>query len=168
MKKRNGLFNQLGLFSILALTLVAAGCASKKGAGSDAGRDGSYGSYGTGASATGGIGLGTLERVYFPFDSSNLDDKSRETLQNNARIIMKNPNMRILVEGHTDERGSNEYNIALGERRSKATIDYLVNLGVQRTRLEMKSWGEERPLDPSKSSDAYALNRRAEFVILAK
>lgn len=148
--------------------MVATGCASKRGAGAGAGGDGAYGAYGSGASATGGIGLGTLERVHFPFDSSNLDERARETLQNNARIIMKNPNMRVLVEGHTDERGSNEYNIALGERRSKAAIDYLVNLGVQRSRLEMKSWGEERPLDPSKTREAYDLNRRAEFVILSK
>ncbi|PIR22082.1 MAG: peptidoglycan-associated lipoprotein [Deltaproteobacteria bacterium CG11_big_fil_rev_8_21_14_0_20_45_16] len=152
--------------SIMMVTLSfgLGACGSKKsGGGSNADS-----SFGTGASSSGGIGLGTLQRVHFGFDESTLNSEGRETLQNNAQIMMKNGKMKVLVEGHCDERGSNEYNIALGERRSKAVIDYMVNLGVQRSRLEMKSWGEERPLDPTKSDTAYSLNRRAEFVILAK
>ena len=76
--------------------------------------------------------------------------------------------MRVLVEGHCDERGTNEYNVALGERRGRAALNYLVSLGVARNRLEMKSWGEERPMDRGHDESAYAQNRRAEFVILEK
>lgn len=163
-------FTWIGVF-LVALSFAMSGCSTKKaGSGSGFGADDSgYGSkYGTGASKTGGIGLGTLERVHFEFDESGLTAKARDTLQNNANIIMGSPKMKVLVEGHCDERGGNEYNIALGERRAKAVLDYLSNLGVQRSRLEMKSWGEERPLDPGKDSSAYSLNRRAEFVILKK
>jgi len=153
----------------LTLAFFASGCASKKSGGSAGmGSDSAYDQYGTGASKTGGIGLGTLARVHFGFDESSLTEDARETLQSNAKIIMDKPSMRVLVEGHCDERGSNEYNIALGERRANAVIAYLTTLGVPRTRLEMKSWGEERPLDPGKSESAYKMNRRAEFVILKK
>jgi len=156
-------------FVFLAVGVSLAGCSTKKG-GRDgrAGADEASGSYGTGSSKTGGIGLGTLDRVHFEFDQSALTQKARDTLQGNAEIIMESPTMQVLVEGHCDERGSNEYNISLGEKRAQAVIDYLTNLGVKRSRLEMKSWGEERPLDPGKSASAYRMNRRAEFVILKK
>lgn len=160
------------LFMALSLVALVSGCASKKSGGESSSTssiaDGKGGEYGTGATEDGGIGLGTLERVHFGFDASSLTNEARDTLSNNAKIMMNNPDMKVMVEGHCDERGSNEYNIALGERRAKAVINYLVNLGVQRARLEMKSWGEERPLDPSKGARAYSLNRRAEFVILEK
>lgn len=168
MKHFNHYFSKYSFLALMIVALVGTACGSKKKSGAAGGSAGMAGAFGTGASSTGGIGLGTLERVHFPFDSANLDEKARESLQVNAKTMMGNSRLKVLVEGHTDERGSNEYNIALGERRARATIDYLVNLGVPRARLEIKSWGEERPLDPSKSSDAFALNRRAEFIILAK
>lgn len=160
----------LAVFAALSLALVS-GCATKSsGSGSVSGGDGEvvYGENSSGATSGGGIGLGTLQRVQFPFDSSRLSDSAREKLQQNANTIKSNKSMKVLVEGHCDERGSNEYNIALGERRARSVIDYLVNLGVSRRSLEMKSWGEERPLNPGRSDSAYAQNRRAEFVILAK
>lgn len=125
--------------------------------------------YGPGSTATGGVGLGTLQRVHFKFDRASLSEQARDRLNNNAEVILDNSNMQVLIEGHTDERGTNEYNIALGERRAKAALDYLVDLGVPRTRLEMKSWGEERLLNNNAESDAeHRKNRRAEFVILEK
>jgi len=154
------------LIGLISLSFALTGCASKRtGEGSSSFENSQYGN---GASETGGIGLGTLERVHFGFDQSSLTQEAKSKLENNARIIIKNSKMRVLVEGHTDERGSNEYNIALGERRAKGVIEYLVNLGVQRSRLEMKSWGEERPLDLARTPQAYAMNRRAEFVVLSK
>ena len=117
---------------------------------------------------TGGIGLGTLERVQFGFDQHLIDERAASILESNARVINSNPKMKVLIEGHCDERGTNEYNVALGERRARSTLDYLVSLGVARNRLEMKSWGEERPLDVARRERAYSLNRRGEFVILAK
>jgi peptidoglycan-associated lipoprotein len=165
--------NRVGMlfgFLMIGMAMLISGCSSKQGASGRAGSasESEYVRQGTGASATGGIGLGTLERVHFPFDSSTLTDESRTRLQNNARTILGNPRMRVLVEGHTDERGSNEYNIALGERRARASVGYLADLGVPRNRLEMKSWGEEKPLDPRSSEEAWKLNRRAEFIILQK
>jgi len=153
-------------FAAMAFT---SGCA-KKNSGAVTGSDGNvtYGTTADGSSDTGGIGLGTLSRVHFGYDSSTLASDDRETLEKNAKLIKGNKKMRVLVEGHCDERGSNEYNIALGERRARAVMDYLVNLGVQRSRLEMKSWGEERPLNPQSSETAWSNNRRAEFVVLAK
>lgn len=162
---------RLSLVGVMALAMaLSTGCASKKSRSAGTGADGevTYGTSSDGASDKGGIGLGTLARVHFEFDSANLSDSARKTLESNAKTISGNKRMRVLVEGHCDERGSNEYNIALGERRARSVIDYLVNLGVQRSRLEMKSWGEERPLNPNSSESAWKLNRRAEFVILAK
>lgn len=165
--------NKMGMlfgFLMLGMAMLVSGCSSKQGASGRAGSatESEYVRQGTGASTSGGIGLGTLERVHFPYDSSNLGTEARTRLQNNARTILGNPRMRVLVEGHTDERGSNEYNIALGERRAKSAVNYLVDLGVPRNRLEMKSWGEEKPLDPRSVEEAWKLNRRAEFVILQK
>ncbi len=160
-------------WSILALGFTAmafvTGCASKKSSANTGSESNvTYGTSADGSSENGGIGLGTLARVHFEFDSSALSSDARATLEKNAKTIKSGRKMRVLVEGHCDERGSNEYNIALGERRARAVIDYLVNLGVQRSRLEMKSWGEERPLNSQSSESAWKANRRAEFVILAK
>ncbi len=142
--------------ALLVAAFVATGCATKGG------------SSGSGSGDYTGIGLGTLARVYFDYDQASFTAEARDTLKKNAAVMKKSPSMRVLVEGHCDERGTNEYNIALGERRAKATLDYLVSLGIARSRLEMKSWGEERPLDTGKNDSAYGKNRRAEFVVLAK
>lgn len=170
MKK--SLSHSISLVVVLFLAIVVSGCATKKGRAPGAAGlgdgDATYELAGNGASETGGIGLGTLERVHFEFDQAALTSGARESLENNARVMRKRDSLRVLIEGHCDERGSNEYNIALGERRAKAAIDYMVSLGIARSRFEMKSWGEERPLDPSRSAAAYKLNRRAEFVILSR
>jgi peptidoglycan-associated lipoprotein len=114
------------------------------------------------------VGFGLLDRVHFDFDKSEINSQATETLKKNAATIKASNTMRVLVEGHCDERGTNEYNVALGERRARATLNYLVSLGVARNRLEMKSWGEEKPLIVGHDEKAYAENRRAEFVILQK
>ncbi len=147
--------------SVVGLSLGA--CAAKKGGagGSGAGGDGS-GDY------SAGIGLGTLDRIFFDFDASTITSSAADTLKKNAKTIKGNAKMKVLVEGHCDDRGTTEYNIALGERRAKAGLDYLVGLGVERSRLDMKSWGEERPLDMGQSEASYKKNRRDEFVILKK
>lgn len=107
--------------------------------------------------------FGLVQRIHFDYDRSNIKSEYVEGLRKNAAWIKKNPQYRILIEGHCDERGSNEYNIALGERRANSTKQFLVNLGVESDRLITKSWGEEKPLDLGKTEEAYALNRRAEF-----
>jgi peptidoglycan-associated lipoprotein len=148
---------------ILGSGLLMSGCAAKGGI-----SDGVTAEYGTTDTNGDGIGLGTLQRVYFEFDRSEITGETAKVLKNNASTIKKTPSMKVLVEGHCDERGTNEYNIALGERRGRALVDYLVSLGVGRNRLEMKSWGEEKPIDSGHGEDAWSKNRRGEFIILAK
>jgi len=111
--------------------------------------------------------VATLDRIFFDFDSFILTQTSRDTLSRNADYLLKKqPNARVLIEGHCDERGSDEYNLALGEKRARATRDYLVTLGVAANRLSVISYGEEKPLDPAHTDEAWAKNRRAEFLIV--
>lgn len=104
-----------------------------------------------------------LERIHFAFDKYDLDTEARQTLQNNALYLEQNPDTSIILEGHCDERGSDEYNLALGEKRARAAAEYLENLGVDNDRIRTISYGEEKPLDPASNEEAWALNRRAEF-----
>jgi len=108
-----------------------------------------------------------FDKVYFDFDSSALSQKSRDTLAANADVLLKKqPGMKVLIEGHCDERGSAEYNLALGERRAKSALNYLVNLGVPAGRLSTISYGKEKPADPGHDEAAWSKNRRAEFLIV--
>jgi peptidoglycan-associated lipoprotein len=104
-----------------------------------------------------------LERIHFAFDKYDLNTDARQTLQNNALYLEQNPDTRIIIEGHCDERGSDEYNLALGEKRARAAAEYLQNLGIDSDRIRTISYGEEKPLDPASNEEAWALNRRAEF-----
>jgi peptidoglycan-associated lipoprotein len=106
-----------------------------------------------------------LQRIYFDFDSYVLTDASRSTLSADAQVLLKKVPGKVMVEGHCDERGSDEYNLALGEKRAKAAMNYLVTLGVPAERLSIISYGKEKPLDPGHGEDAWAKNRRAEFVV---
>ena len=107
-----------------------------------------------------------LQTVYFDFDSYVLTQATRDTLYNNAEYLLKKYNGAIQVEGHCDERGSDEYNLALGEKRAKAALNYLTTLGVPANRLSFISYGKEKPVDPGHDEAAWAKNRRAEFVIV--
>ena len=107
-----------------------------------------------------------LNSVYFDFDSATLSQSSRDTLASNADVLLKKqPNLKIQIEGHCDERGSAEYNLALGERRAKSAMNYLVTLGVPASRLSTISYGKEKPADPGHDEAAWSKNRRAEFVV---
>jgi len=107
-----------------------------------------------------------LQKIYFNFDSAALSEESRAALSKNAELLSKQPSVSIRIEGNCDERGSDEYNLALGERRAKAARDYLVNLGVQAERLSVISYGEEKPVDQGHDEAAWAKNRRDEFVVI--
>ena len=109
---------------------------------------------------------GALRTVFFDFDKSNLKAPARAKLDKTAEWLLSNPEMSIRIDGHCDERGTNEYNIALGERRAYSAKRYLVNQGVSSERLKTRSYGEERPVDPGHNEDAWAKNRRSEFKIL--
>lgn len=104
-----------------------------------------------------------LHRINFDFDSYALSQASRDTLYNNAEYLLKKYKGKIRLEGHCDERGSDEYNLALGENRAKSAMNYLLTLGVPADQLSIVSYGEERPLDNDHTEDAWANNRRVEF-----
>ena len=104
--------------------------------------------------------------VYFDFDKFDIKPEFRTILQHNAMVLKKYPEMRILIAGHTDSRGTSEYNLALGERRARAVQDYLIVLGVPATQLEIVSYGEEHPAVQGANETAWAKNRRAEFQLI--
>ncbi len=106
-----------------------------------------------------------LEDVNFDFDKYNIRPDARSILLGHGGTLQGNEDVTVLIEGHCDERGTNEYNMALGERRARSTRDFLVSYGVDGTRLSIISYGEERPLDLGHDEDAWAKNRRAHFVI---
>jgi len=103
--------------------------------------------------------------IYFEYNKSTLRYDSKEELVKKAEYMNKNLDIYVVIEGHCDERGSEEYNLALGEKRAKTAKDYLVDLGVSPLRIKTVSYGEERPVDPRSSEEAWARNRRAHFVI---
>jgi peptidoglycan-associated lipoprotein len=109
-----------------------------------------------------------LQPVFFALDSSEINDAGRAILQANAGILKKYPTWVITIEGHCDERGTPEYNLALGERRAVAARTYLISLGLDANRLRTVSYGSEFPFDPAHQESAWSRNRRAHFVITAK
>lgn len=107
-----------------------------------------------------------FETVYFDFDRSDLRQDARNSLAKNAEFLLKsNKTAKVMIEGHCDERGSAEYNLALGERRAESALKYLITLGVQPDRLSIVSYGKEKPAVQGNDEEAWAKNRRAEFVI---
>lgn len=106
--------------------------------------------------------------INFEFDQFVLTNTARQKLSKNASILSKYPEVKVLIEGHCDERGTEEYNLALGERRANAAKEYLVTLGINESRLSTISYGEEKPLDPEHNEIAWAKNRRVHFAIVTK
>lgn len=105
------------------------------------------------------------ENVYFDFDNATLDYQAQELLKQKAMWLRENPEANVVVEGHCDERGTNAYNLALGERRAESAKTFLVNLGISGTRLTTISYGEEKPVDMGQNEESWAKNRRAAFVL---
>jgi peptidoglycan-associated lipoprotein len=161
---------------VLAFSLAMAGGCSKKVSSTPAGTSAA----GTGDGA-GGLTAEQLEaqrlaelqrqaidkigadRIYFAFDKSDLSDQSRQILAEKAELLKAHPALNLLIEGHCDERGTNEYNMALGERRARAAYEYLVLMGIEAGRLTIISYGEEYPAVPGSNEEAWAKNRRDEF-----
>jgi peptidoglycan-associated lipoprotein len=109
-----------------------------------------------------------LKPAFFDYDSSELSDEAQRALNENAGLLKQYTSWTVTIEGHCDERGTAEYNLALGERRAVAARAYLVSLGISADRLRTVSYGKEFPFDPGHDEPAYAKNRRAHFVITAK
>jgi peptidoglycan-associated lipoprotein len=109
-----------------------------------------------------------VDKIFFELDSYSLNPVARDTLAKNAGIMKNRGGVKIRIEGHCDERGSDEYNLALGEKRAKAALNYFVTMGVPAERLSLISYGKEKPADPGHDEAAWANNRRDEFVIVSK
>lgn len=108
---------------------------------------------------------GVLKTVYFDFDKYALREDTIATLKENAQWLRENPEYKITLEGHCDERGTIEYNLELGAKRANAVQSYLINIGLESEQFKMISYGEEKPADPGHNEESWAKNRRVEFVI---
>lgn len=109
-----------------------------------------------------------LEMVHFDFDKYFIRDDAKPVLEANAEWLKQFDTITVLIEGHCDERGTEEYNLALGEKRAKSTLDYLVSLGVSADRIKIISYGKSKPIDLEHNEDAWQENRRAQFKIIGK
>ncbi len=109
-----------------------------------------------------------LKMIHFDFDKANIREDMVPILERNAEWLKKHPTVKIRIEGYCDERGTVEYNLALGEKRAKAARDYLISLGVEPERITIVSYGKANPIDPRHNEEAWFKNRRAEFIIIAK
>lgn len=109
-----------------------------------------------------------LNMIHFDYDKYFIRDDAKPVLEKNANWLNKFKSVKILIEGHCDERGTEEYNLALGEKRSKSTLDYLVSLGISQDRIEIISYGKSQPLDPGHNEIAWQKNRRSNFMIIVK
>ena len=155
---------------VLLLSLAGFGCA-KKGAGAGAGTGSSWEDQERARleqeralrEKMGQAANELAQMIHFAFDSSNLTAESRQILTRKAEIMRQYPQIKLVVEGNCDQRGTAEYNLALGERRAQASAQYLAKLGIGSDRLSTVSYGKERPMDPGTSQAAYAKNRRDEF-----
>ena len=109
-----------------------------------------------------------LQTVHFGYDSFGLGEETKRQLKANAQILKDKPGLKVQIEGHCDERGGIQYNIALGEKRANAARKYLADAGIQSDRLTIISFGKERPLDSAQNETAFAKNRRANFAVTSK
>ena len=105
------------------------------------------------------------EDVYFEFDRSSLTPAAQENLKSKAAYLEEHPDAKVVIEGHADERGTNEYNLALGDRRAESAKRFLASMGIDAGRMATISYGEERPVDPEHNEEAWAKNRRVHFVL---
>ena len=152
-----GIANKTIIALMLATTLVASGCAKKP-------VPDSASQLGLGKAAPGSqqdFTVNVGDRVFFQTDSSSLTDQSRATLDRQAQWLSRYPKHPVLIEGHADERGTREYNLALGGRRAAATVSYLAAKGVSRSRMKTISYGKERPVAVCDNISCWSQNRRA-------
>jgi len=150
--------------AVAAAFLMLAACSSNKDA-TGASTDSTAGQIRPGSAEDLAQNVG--DRVFFETDKSSLSDEARATLQRQAAWMAQYGNLTFTIEGHADERGTREYNLALGGRRANAAKDYLVSLGVSPSRLNTVSYGKERPVCPDSSESCWSQNRRAVTVIVS-
>jgi peptidoglycan-associated lipoprotein len=171
-----------GSLRMLAVALLLAGCSSTSDDEAGVAGSGAGGAGGSGDASRGGIASSALpgepvpgtqedlevsvgDRVFFAYDSAVLSPIATQTLDRQAAWLKQYPDIVLTVEGHTDERGTREYNLALGDRRANAVKNYLVALDIDAVRILTISYGEERPAEPGNDETAWAKNRRAVSVV---
>ncbi len=145
---------------ILAAGLILSACATKKSTVAEVGAQIQSDVY-IGSDTVEYLASGVPDRVFFATNESILTTRSRDTLRKQATWLRKNPEVNVVVEGHADERGTREYNLALGERRANAAKDYLMTYGVSASRISVISYGKERPVDSGSNPLAWSKNRRS-------
>ena len=167
-------FTRTALVMVAAMTLTT-GCAlfggsdeeDLGGGGNNPGGDFSTGEGGDDFGQNGTpVSVSELETIYFDYDRASIRDDQKPTLRNNGTAVQNNSWRTVIIEGHCDERGSEEYNLALGERRANAVKQYMVDLGVAGNRIDTVSFGESRPSAPGHDESAWRFNRRAEFRVI--
>ena len=164
------------LLSILATALSLTSCANlkkKSGDGVNESADGKMDGKNAGISLelngdSDSNKAGALKTVYFDFNSAGLSQETKDVLYNNAQFLKSNTNLKIQVEGHADERGGVQFNLALGEKRAKGVREYLVGQGVEASRLSTISLGKEKPVAFGHDEESWSKNRRANFVVTGK
>ena len=147
--------NLKNIFLIIFTTLILSACSTAKKAGNI------DGDVYTGTDTIEYLASGVPDRVFFATNKSSLTTKSRETLRKQATYLRKNKKLNVTIEGHADERGTREYNLALGERRANAAKDYLMTYGISGKRISVISYGKEKPVNPASSPLAWSQNRRS-------
>ncbi len=147
--------NLKNILLILATTLFISACSTAKKTGDI------DGDVYTGKATVEYLASGVPDRVFFATNKSSLTTASRATLRKQATFLRKNKNLNVTIEGHADERGTREYNLALGERRANAARDYLMTYGISGKRISVISYGKEKPVNPKSSPLAWSQNRRS-------
>ncbi len=150
-----------------ALAIGVSGCQSTQSPGEPEPPSGAGGfTSGEAVEPSGSVDVSSLETVYFDFDKSNIRGDQQKALREDGRVILASPKLgKLTLEGNTDERGSQEYNLALGERRAHSVKRYLADLGVPASRLRTVSFGEDRPAVPGHDESAWRWNRRVDFAV---
>ena len=147
--------NLKNILLVIFTTLVLSACSTAKKSGDI------DGDVYTGKETVEYLASGVPDRVFFATNKSSLTTKSRETLRKQATFLRKNKKLNVTIEGHADERGTREYNLALGERRANAAKDYLMTYGISANRISVISYGKERPVDSGSNPLAWSKNRRS-------
>jgi len=156
----------LKILSLFAAVLLVAACQqSQPTAGTGTGTGATSGTTQTGSQTPAGAMQAAGDRIYFALNRSDITNESRQVLLRQAALLNQNPSWTVTIEGHCDERGTVEYNLGLGERRANATKQALIALGVAAGRLNVISYGKERPAVPGHNEQAWAQNRRAVTVV---
>ncbi|MGZ3789241.1 MAG: peptidoglycan-associated lipoprotein Pal [Bacteriovorax sp.] len=173
-------FKSALLFGLLATALTLSSCANIKKKPTEGGTEASSTDSGKIESGkNSGMSLelngdsdsnkaGALKTVYFDFNSAGLSSETKDALNNNAQFMKSNPTVKVQVEGHCDERGSVQFNLALGEKRAKGVREYLVGQGVEGSRITTISLGKEKPVAFGHDEESWSKNRRANFVVVGK